>query len=119
MTPLGIALVCWLVACAGASLLHLLTPRRIASHSAWGSAPGWQREVAAWNAALCVAIIYALISRDEACRILLGLTMAALSVLLGANHLAATRLGPSRTHTIGIVANGVGLALLTWGLLSG
>ena len=119
MKPLEIALVCWLIGCATASLLQFAAPRRVAARSVWGIAPGWQREVAAWNFALCLAIVYALVSREESCKILVGQTIAGLSALLGVNHLAALRLEPTLMHTAGILANGLGLALIVWGLLSG
>lgn len=118
MTPLEIALACWLIACAIAGLLQIAAPRRIAEGSLWGTAMGWQREIALWNFALSVGIFYALVSHDQACKIFVGRIIAVLSVLLGINHLAATLSRPAVTHAMGIVANGLGFGLIMWGLLS-
>jgi hypothetical protein len=118
MKPLEIALVCWLIACAIAGLLQIAAPRRIAAGSVWGIAVGWQREIALWNFALCVGIFYALVSHDEVCKIFAGRIIAVLSILLGINHLAAVFTRPAVTHAMGIVANGLGFALIIWGLLS-
>ena len=63
MTPLELALVCWLVACVIAGTLQLVAPRFVARHSAWSVVPGWQREIALWNFALCVGIFYGLYTR--------------------------------------------------------
>ena len=118
MKPLDIALVCWLVACAVASLLQLAAPGRLSAKSVWGAASAWQRENALWNLALCVGIAYVLISRDEAGKVLVAKILAVLSIFLGLNHLAATRTRRALTHVVATVANGFGLALIVWGLLS-
>lgn len=117
MQPLEMALGCWLIGSATACVLQLAMPSRIAAGSVWGFAAGWQREVAAWNFALCVAIVLALYLRDEACQILLGRTIVALAVILGANHLVAGRRRAMFTHTVGVLANSAGILLLVWGLL--
>ncbi len=118
MKPLDIALACWLVACLIAALLQLAAPARIASKSAWGNAPGWQREIALWNFALCVGIVYALASHDALGKLLMGRIITILSLLFGLNHLAAARRVPALTHTVGVAANGLGLALMVWALLA-
>jgi hypothetical protein len=107
-----------LAACVVAGLLQIVAARRIGSRSAWGMAAGWQREIALWNFALCVGILYALLSHDENCKIFVARIIAVLSVLLAVNHLAAVRSHPAPTHVMGLVANGVGFALIAWGLLS-
>jgi len=117
MRPLEIALGCWLIGSGFACIVQLLLPGRVAAGSAWGLAVGWQREVAAWNFALCVAILRVLFLRDEACQILLGHIIIALAVALGANHMAAARQCPTYTHTVGILANCAGILLVVWGLL--
>jgi hypothetical protein len=118
MTPLDIALACWLAACVIAGLLQLAAPGGLASRSAWGNAPGWQREIALWNFALCVGIVYARASHDALGKLLLGRIIAILSLFLGLNHLAAARHRPTLTHTVGAAANGLGLALMVWALLA-
>jgi len=117
MRPLEFALVCWLIACLIAGLLQIAAPRRIGASSSWGIAVGWQREIALWNFALCVGIFYALLSRDEVCKLFVGRIIVVLSVLLGINHLASALSARAPTHTMGIIANGLGFALIVWGLL--
>jgi len=117
MTPLEIALVCWLIACGVAGLLQVLAAHGVGERSAWGVAVGWQREIALWNFALCVGISYALLSRDEACKTLIARIVAILSVVLGVNHVLAWRSSPATTHKLGMVANAAGFALILWGLL--
>jgi len=117
MRPLEIALWCWLIGLGTACILQFAMPRRVATGSVWGSATGWQREVAAWNLGLCIAIIQALVLRDETCQVLLGQTIVVLAVALGANHAVAARHRLKFTHTVGILSNIVGIALIGWGLL--
>jgi len=117
MRPLEIALWCWLVGSGVACVAQLILPSRVAGGSDWGLAAGWQREVAAWNFALCVAILRVLFLRDEACQILLGQAIVVLAAALGANHVAAARRCPRFTHTVGILANGVGILLVVLGLV--
>lgn len=118
MIPLDLALACWLAGCVIAGLLQLAAPGRIASRSAWGHARGWQREIACWNFALCVGIVYALTSHDAPGKLLLGRIIVILSLFLGLNHLAAARHRPALSHTVGIAANGLGFALMVWALLA-
>lgn len=117
MRPLEVALGCWLIGSGIACVAQLVLPSRVAAGSDWGLAVGWQREVAAWNFALCVAILRVLFLRDEASQILLGQIIVVLAALLGANHVVAARRCPRFTHTVGILANSVGILLVVWGLL--
>ena len=57
--------------------------------TSWGTAPGWQREIALWNVGLIAAIAAALLKRSEGLLRLMTLQSAVLCLCLGCNHLLA------------------------------
>ena len=89
LRPYRYYLVFILIACCGACLWQLFLPQIGSSFSVWGSAPGWQREIALWNAALISAILAALRKKCLSAMRLLVLQSAILCWALGANHLFA------------------------------
>lgn len=101
-------LVTWCAASFGAFAWHLLCPGLAERWSAWGVAPGWQRELALWNAALDVGIVSTLASNRRGRARALGRLLVLLSLLLGLNHLhAALRSSGERaaTHRLGAALN--------------
>lgn len=95
-------------------------PRATAEASAWGVAPGWQREIAFFDLAMALLAILALRSRDI--RFQRGVTFALviLTALVGTNHLVTVLSGKSGlVHEVFSVVNYVlvlfGLAaLMRW-----
>src|SRR5580765_563218 len=83
-----------LVALAIAFLEQAFLQAFISRHTAWGLAPGWQREIAFWNVGLGVLIVGALRTRDPACVRVVVTAVVALTALLGTNHLLAARSNP-------------------------
>ena len=103
-----------LVACGGALVWQALWPGLGGVFTSWGSAPGWQREIALWNVGLVAAIALALIKRDRALMRLMTLQSNILCWLLGLNHLAALIRDPSWSYGIHIM--GVLEVLLVGGI---
>lgn len=64
-------------------------PRFVSRHTAWGLAPGWQREIAVWNIALSVVIGGVLWSKDQTAQRVVVYGVVVLAALLGTNHLVA------------------------------
>ena len=76
-------------ACGGACIWQLFIPQIGEQYSIWGSAVGWQREIALWNIALITAIMLSIKKKDIAALRLLTIQTTTLCWLLGANHLVA------------------------------
>ncbi len=92
MTPLtGAYLAVVLVALAIAFVEQAVLPGFVSRHTAWGLAPGWQREIAFWNVGLAVAIGGVLWSKDAASVRIVVSAVVVLTALLGTNHLVAAR----------------------------
>ena len=78
-----------LLACGGALVWQLFLPWMGGAFTSWGTAPGWQREIALWNVGLIAAIVAALLKRSEGLLRLMTLQSAVLCLCLGCNHLLA------------------------------
>ncbi len=61
----------------------------VAKYSTWNLSSGWQSEIALWNVGIDIAIIVALIKRDDKYIKILAFTIAVLCLLLGLNHFIA------------------------------
>ncbi len=79
---------------------HLLLPAKLGAASAWGFAPGWQREIAFWDLAMYLVIARTL-RADEA---VAGRTVAVALVLLqlevATNHAVAAIQSRTTLNTI-------------------
>ena len=53
------------VACCGALIWQIFFPELAEKFSVWGTAYGWQREIAIWNAGLILSIAYACLKRKK------------------------------------------------------
>ena len=78
-----------LAACGSACIWQLFAPQIGEQYSIWGSAVGWQREIALWNAALIVAIVLSMKKKNIAALRILTIQAVILCWLLGINHLVA------------------------------
>ena len=105
----------WLVGALGATATHLLRAETEAAESQWLSSPGWQREIGLFNLAIAFIIVQVLRRDDDDSRRMMARTGVFISVLLGANHVAALvgADGPTRLHWTAI-----GLNLLNGGVSS-
>ena len=88
-------------------------------HTAWGLAPGWQREIAFWNIGLVVVIAGVLWSKDPTSIRAVVTAVVVLTGLLGTNHLLAARSNRNAwLHRVGAIVNylavGAGVMVLRW-----
>jgi hypothetical protein len=85
----------WLLAFTWAAVIQGFFPEMVASHTGWGSATGWQHEIAIWNIGMICVLVGILLSK-----IPLGKTvipgLCILFTLLGLNHLMAALGDPDR-----------------------
>ena len=74
-----------LVSCLG----QLWLPAALGAISAWGVAPGWQREIAFWDLAMYLVIARTIRTNDAAAGRTVGIALVVLQVLVATNHAAA------------------------------
>lgn len=76
----------WMLAFGWAAFIQLFLPDKVASHTSWGMAPGWQREIALWNLGTIAMLFGILKAKIPLTRTVIpGLCF--LFLLLGLNHL--------------------------------
>ena len=61
-----IYLLFMIAACGGACLWQFLTPQIAELYSIWGTAVGWQREIALWNVAFIIAMLLSIKKNNAA-----------------------------------------------------
>ena len=64
-------------------------PTRLGADSAWGAAPGWQREIAFWNLAMYIVIARAIRADDAVCSRAVAIALVTLQLLAATNHAEA------------------------------
>lgn len=96
-------LIFMLIACSGAVVWQVCLPNFAEQFTSWGSAFGWQREIALWNIGIITAIIFTLVKKNVEMMKLLTIQSTILCWLLGINHLAALLMNFSFTYTIHIL----------------
>ncbi|MFV0412728.1 MAG: hypothetical protein ACK5L3_05580 [Oscillospiraceae bacterium] len=111
-------LIFMLAACGGAFIWQLCLPQLGGQFTSWGSAPGWQREIALWNTGLIVAIVASLVKRNTEYAKILVIQATVLCWVLGVNHLVSFVQNASAQYLLHIM--GVFEVLLLggiWGLV--
>src|SRR5215475_8216736 len=89
---------------------QLALPARVAAASAWGYAPGWQREIGFWNVAMSLVIIQTLRSKQPvACRTV-TVALVVLQFLAATNHAAAAIDTHALLNTLMSAVNYAGVA---------
>ena len=53
------------IACCGALIWQIFFPELAERFSVWGTAYGWQREIALWNVGLILSIAYSFLKRKK------------------------------------------------------
>lgn len=81
--------VVWTVMMIGASLELVFVPQVVGGTIAWGTATGWQREIAFWNVGMLLMITLVLRPMERVTARRAALVLCVLNVLFGTNHLAA------------------------------
>jgi hypothetical protein len=78
---------------AGLTIISFLgqlgLPAELGADSAWGVAPGWQREIAFWNLAMYIVIARTLKANDAVGGRTVAIALVALQLLVATNHAAA------------------------------
>jgi hypothetical protein len=101
-------LVAWTVGAVGAAGSHLLRNEEEAAASHWAASPGWQREIGLFNLAIAFILVQVLPRAEDVPRRMMLRTGVFLSVLLGANHVAALAAGgpgEQRIHWTAVALN--------------
>lgn len=78
-----------IVACGGACLWQFLTPQIAGLYSIWGTAVGWQREIALWNVAFIITVLLSLKKNNVSMLRMVTFQSTILCWLLGFNHFVA------------------------------
>jgi hypothetical protein len=68
---------------------QLALPAVLGAASAWGVAPGWQREIAFWDFAMYIVIARTLRANDAIGGRTVGIALVVLQLLVATNHAAA------------------------------
>ena len=94
---------------AGLTIISFLgqlgLPAQLGSASAWGVAPGWQREIAFWDLAMYIVIIRTLRTNDAVAGRTVAIALVVLQFLVAANHAAAAFQGHAKLSAIMAVVN--------------
>ena len=75
-----------IISCLG----QLGLPAKLGAASAWGVAPGWQREIAFWDLAMYIVIARTLRAKDAVGGRTVAIALVVLQLLVATNHAAAT-----------------------------
>ena len=84
---------------------HLALPTALGAASAWGVAPGWQREIAFWDFAMYVVIVRTLRADDAIGGRTVGIALVVLQLLAATNHAAAAIVGHAPLNVAMSVVN--------------
>src|SRR5213594_1107854 len=74
-----------IISCLG----QLVLPAELGAASAWGIAPGWQREIALWDLAMYIVIVRTLRANDAVGARTVAIALVVLQLLVATNHAAA------------------------------
>src|SRR5881396_578886 len=74
-----------IISCLG----QLGLPSQLGTTSAWGVAPGWQREIAFWDLTMYIVIVRTLRTNDPVSARTVALALVLLQLLVATNHAAA------------------------------
>jgi hypothetical protein len=80
-------------------------PAQLGAASAWGVAPGWQREIAFWDLAMYIVIARTLRANDAVGGRTVAIALVVLQLLLATNHATAAIQSHSLLNAIMGVVN--------------
>ncbi|MBP2019000.1 hypothetical protein J2Z79_002416 [Symbiobacterium terraclitae] len=105
---------------AGAFVVQTFFPDIGGQGTAWGLAPGWQREIGFWNVFAAAVTVGALTRGDGDTPRIVTLGIVVLALLLGTNHLVAVVGRPDGwAHYTPLIVNYLAVAWGSLALLSG
>jgi hypothetical protein len=96
-----------IISCLG----QLGLPARLGAASAWGVAPGWQREIAFWNVAMYIVIARTVRANDAVAGRTVALGLVALQLMAATNHAVAAIQSLAALNTIMAAVNYACVAL--------
>ena len=85
-----------IISCLG----QLGLPAQLGAASAWGVAPGWQREIAFWDLAMYIVIARTLRAKDVVGGRTVAIALVMLQLLVATNHAAAALHGHAMLNAI-------------------
>lgn len=94
-----------IVAMSGAMIFQIFFPEVMGSHSGYGVAVGWQREIGFWNLAVLMILIAVTVKYDWFyLRVVLGALIVG-GLGIGTNHLLAYLEGATFVNLVGVIEN--------------
>ena len=84
---------------------QLALPAELGAASAWGFAPGWQREIGFWDLAMSIVIARTLQTNDPVGGRTVAIALVVLQLLVATNHAAAAIHSHAMLNTIMSVVN--------------
>ena len=94
----------------------LFLPRQLGARTPWGTAPGWQREIAIWDLTMYILIVRTLRNADAVAARLLVTAVVVLNLLVAANHFAAVMHGSGAS--LNAIAGAINIGSGTFGLVA-
>ena len=94
-----------IIAMLGASILQIFFPSYMGSHSGYGIAAGWQREIGIWNLAVLIIILGVNIKYDWFYLRIVLLSLISGGIGIGTNHLLNFMEYHSPVNAIGAFEN--------------
>jgi len=94
----------------------LFLPRQLGARTPWGTAPGWQREIAIWDLTMYILIVRTLRNADAVAARLLVTALVVLNLLVAANHFAAVMQGSGAS--LNTIAGAINIGSGTLGLVA-
>src|SRR2546428_13892938 len=90
-----------MISCLG----QLGLPPQLGAASAWGVAPGWQREIAFWDLAMYIVIARTLRANDAVGGRTVAIALVVLQVVVATNHAVAAIQSHAMLNTIMAATN--------------
>jgi hypothetical protein len=84
---------------------QLGVPEHLGAASAWGVAPGWQREIAFWDLAMAIVIVRTLRANDAGGGRTVAVALVVLQLLVATNHGAAALQGHAMLNALMAAVN--------------
>lgn len=102
---LKVMFIVLIVAMSGAMIFQIFFPEVMGSHSGYGVAVGWQREIGFWNLAVLMILIAVTVKYDWFyLRVVLGALIVG-GLGIGTNHLLAYLEGATFVNLVGVIEN--------------
>jgi hypothetical protein len=95
------------------ALGQLAMPKEVAAGSAWGFAPGWQREIGFFGLAMALLAFRALRTDEPRFRRSVVIAMVTLTILVGTNHLLTAV--SEQASWVHVIFTGVNYTLVGFG----